>query len=91
MSVKPGLSGLGSIVFRSEENILHSNSANDFYNNYYALQNSNRKFLYKEDRFNKLFKNNNINCIGNHNGQRLVSKSVFPDMPDAPEELKKFL
>lgn len=92
VSVKPGLSGLGSIVFRSEENILHSNSANDFYNKIimpYKAQIEN--FYISKIGLTSYLKIIILTVLVIITDKGSLAKVFFPDMPDAPEELKKFL
>ena len=91
--VRPGLSGIGSIIFRGEEEIMHGESASiDFYNNIIAPY---KGSLEKWFVFNK-----NI-CIYFLAILLTVWTVVFPNskivwrvfknLPEPPDELKKAL
>jgi len=92
-SIRPGLSGLGPVVFRDEENILSENSKSvDFYDQVIAPYKGDVEAYY-------------IKVIGLYSYFKIIfltlwvvifPKSsivwkVFPNMPKPPEELKSLL
>ncbi len=91
--VRPGLSGIGSIIFRGEEEIMHGESASiDFYNNIIAP--------YKGSLEEWFVSNKNIYIYFLaifitlwtviFPGTKIVWR-VFKDLPEPPSELKKAL
>lgn len=89
--VKPGLSGIGSIVFRDEENILHNHEVDrmEFYDNIIAPYKGKLEEWY----------------VSHHNiysyfmliiltvwvvlfSQSNIYKKIFPDLPVPPQELE---
>jgi lipopolysaccharide/colanic/teichoic acid biosynthesis glycosyltransferase len=91
-SIRPGLSGLGPVVFRDEENILSENDSVDFYDQVIAPYKGDVEAYY-------------INVIGVFSYFKIIfltlwvvifPKSslvwkVFPKIPKPPEELKSLL
>ena len=91
-SIRPGLSGLGPVVFRDEENILSENDSVDFYDQVIAPYKGDVEAYY-------------INVIGVFSYFKIIfltlwvvifPKSgavwkVFPKIPIPPEELKSLL
>lgn len=92
-SMKPGLSGIASIIFRDEENILHGHMASlDFYNNFIGPYKGQVESWY----FDKESIKNYILLIFMTVWVILFSKSrlvwkIFNDLPVPPDELKKEL
>ena len=91
--VTPGVSGVGSIVFRDEEKILHaSEDPRSLYDNVIAP--------YKADLEIWYLKNKNLRnyllliCITAYvvlrNDSSLIFR-IFADLPKPPQELKSFL
>ena len=85
----PGLSGVGSIVFRDEENILEGNDSLEFYQlviSPYKLEleqwfNVNRSvFVYLALLF--------LTCWVILVPKTTLVRSVFPSLPEPPEQLK---
>ena len=90
--VRPGLSGVGSIIFRNEENILDSNDSLDFFREVimpykgklevWFIQNRNIR-IYFLTIFLTLY-------VVFFSKSRIVW-SLFNNLPEPPSELKKFI
>ena len=92
-SIRPGLSGLGPIVFRDEENILSKNSKSvDFYDQVIAPYKGKVEAYYiKVSGISSYFKIIFLTFwVVVFPGSRLVWK-VFPKIPKPPEELSSLL
>lgn len=92
--VKPGLSGIGSIVFRDEENILHNHEIDrlEYYDNIIAP--------YKGELEQWYVENNNLYSYFMLIGLTVwvvmfskskIYKSVFPNLPKPPKELEDLI
>ena len=92
--VKPGLSGIGSIVFRNEEDMLHDHEIDrlQFYDDIIAP--------YKGELEQWYVKNHNLYTYFILIGLTVwavlfsnskVYQSIFKDLPEGPEKLKKWL
>ncbi len=91
--VRPGLSGIGSIVFRGEEEIMQGDSASiDFYNNIIApYKGSLEEWFVKNKGLNIYFLSIFITiCIVLFPNTKLVWK-IFRDLPEPPDNLKQAL
>ena len=93
LSVRPGLSGIGSIIFRDEENILSSASDSlDFYKNIIAPYKANLELWYVDNRtvstYFKVIIATIIAVI--FPGGRFVW-DFFSDLPTPPDALKSSL
>ena len=92
--VKPGLSGIGSIVFRNEEDMLHDHEIDrlQFYDNIIAPYKGELEQWYVEHHNLYTY----FMLIGLTVWVVLFSDStvynkIFPDLPKAPEELKAYV
>ena len=91
--VRPGLSGIGSIIFRGEEEIMHGTSASvDFYNNIIAPYKGSLEewFVSNKDLyiyFLAIF----ITVWAVIFPRSKIAWRVFKNLPEPPEELKKTL
>ena len=91
-SVRPGLSGLGPVVFRDEENILSENDSVDFYDEVIAPYKATVEAYYTDifgifSYFKIIFLTLWVVIFPRSS---LVWK-VFPKIPKPPEELKSLL
>lgn len=91
-SIQPGLSGLGPIVFRDEENILSENDSVDFYDEVIAPYKATVEAYYTDifgifSYFKIIFLTLWVVIFPKSN---LVWK-VFPKVPSPPQELKSLL
>ena len=93
LSLTPGLSGLGSIIFRDEEKILHANEQpRVFYDNVIAPYKAKLEIWYIT---NKTFKNYITLIVLTiivviTNNTKIVYR-VFPNLPKPPEELLDYI
>ena len=91
--VKPGLSGVGSIIFRGEEDIMHGATANvDFYNNVIAPYKGALEEWFVSNKglyiyFVAIF----ITILAIFFPKTKVAWKVFKGLPEPPEELKDAL
>ncbi len=93
MTVRPGLSGIGSIIFRDEENIMHGKMASiDFYDSVIAPYKGSLEewYVFHSGIYTYL------SAIVVTAWVVVMPKSkihwkVFKDLPVPPEELKKYL
>ena len=94
VQVKPGLSGIGSIVFRDEENILHNNEADRlaFYDDIIAP--------YKGELEQWYIQHNNMYSYFMLIGLTVwivifsdskIYEKIFSDLPEVPEKLKNYM
>ena len=94
VQVKPGLSGIGSIVFRNEEDMLHDHEIDrlQFYDDVIAP--------YKGELEQWYVKHHNLYAYFMLIGLTVwvvlfsdsdVYKKVFPDLPEVPDELKSYI
>lgn len=89
--VRPGLSGVGSIIFRDEEEIMHGATASvDFYDNVIAPYKGvlEEWFVYKKGM--KIYFLSIFITVWTviYPGTKIAWK-IFKDLPEPPEELKK--
>jgi lipopolysaccharide/colanic/teichoic acid biosynthesis glycosyltransferase len=93
MQVRPGLSGVGSIIFRGEEDILHGASASiDFYDNVIAPYKGSLEewFVLNKNMyiyFVAIFVTAWVVFVPNTK----IAWRVFKDLPEPPIELKQLL
>ena len=93
LEIKPGLSGIGSIVFRHEENILQSfENPRPFYDTVIAPYKAQLELYYRENIsvgiYLKLIMLTLI-CLLSPSSRFLFV--TYPDLPEIPFELKPFL
>ena len=88
--VSPGLSGIGSIIFRDEEKIMHGASASvDFYNNTIApYKGSLEEWFVSNKGINIYFLAIFITIWAVAFPSTKIAWRVFKDLPVPPEELK---
>ena len=91
--VRPGLSGIGSIIFRGEEEIMHGESASiDFYNNIIApYKGSLEEWFVSNKNIYIYFLAIFITAWAVIFPGTKIAWSVFKNLPEPPEELKKAL
>lgn len=93
LQVRPGLSGIGSIVFRDEENMLHESADPDvFYDNVIMPYKGKLEEWYVENRGLRTY----ILCIFITAWivtfpQSRIYRTLFPHIPCYPAELAKYL
>ena len=91
--VRPGLSGIGSIIFRGEEEIMHGKSASiDFYNNIIAPYKGSLEEWFVSNKNTYIYFSAIFITIWAviFPGTRIAWK-VFKNLPEPPQELKKAL
>jgi lipopolysaccharide/colanic/teichoic acid biosynthesis glycosyltransferase len=91
--VRPGLSGIGSIIFRGEEEIMHGPSASiDFYNNIIApYKGSLEKWFVSNKNIYIYFLAIFVTAWVIVFPSSKIAWRVFKDLPEPPSELKKAL
>lgn len=91
--LRPGLSGVGSIIFRGEEDIMHGTSATvDFYKNVIApYKGSLEEWFFENKGLNLYFKAIFITICAVLLPSTKVAWRFFKDLPEPPEELKQIL
>jgi len=91
--VRPGLSGIGSIIFRGEEEIMHGSSASvDFYNNIIApYKGSLEEWFVLNKGLYIYFLSIFITLWTVLIPKSKIAWKVFKDIPEPPKELKKAL
>ena len=91
--VRPGLSGIGSIIFRGEEEIMHGESASiDFYNNVIApYKGSLEEWFVSNKNIYIYFLAIFITAWAVIFPGTKIAWRVFKNLPKPPEELKKAL
>ena len=92
--VKPGLSGIGSIVFRGEEDILDDPNIDrlKFYDNVIAPYKGELEQWYvKNQNLYTYFMLIGLTVWVVLSSDSKVYQSIFKDLPETPEELKKWL
>ena len=93
IQMKPGISGIGSLIFRSEENILSQfDDPRDFYDNIIAEYKGRLEIWYFENRTFVL----NIfliflTCYVVVTGRSKDLHRIFKTLPPVPDELKAYL
>ena len=91
-SVRPGLSGIGSIIFRDEEEMLHQHAdARKFYKDYICAYKSSLETWYIENNgiltyFILLFLTLWVVIVS----QPKVVWKIFPSLPNPPSALEKY-
>ena len=87
-TVRPGLSGIGSIIFRNEEEIMQGENANtDFYKNIIApYKGSLEKWFVLNKSLIIYFQCILVTILLSLN-QKLVYAKIFKDLPNPPSEL----
>ena len=88
LSVRPGLSGIGSIIFRNEENILNDDSL-DYYNNVLLPYKGILEKWYVKKKnlyiyFSVIILTISIVIFPKFN----IIRKIFPDLPKIPSELE---
>jgi len=93
IKLKPGLSGIGPIIFRNEENILEGNSSTlDFYNNVIATYKGEVETWYLDNRnLPKYFMLISMTIWVIIFPKSNLIWRLFHDLPAPPDELKKDL
>lgn len=90
-SVRPGLSGIGSIIFSDEENILDQENSEDFYANQIMPYKAKLELFYVGQPGPKMY----LQLIFSTLSVLLTGKSyldlMHPSLPKPPEELKKWI
>jgi lipopolysaccharide/colanic/teichoic acid biosynthesis glycosyltransferase len=91
--VKPGLSGVGSIIFRGEEDIMHGASASvDFYDNVVApYKGSLEEWFVANKDLHIYFLAIFLTVWAVFNPTTKMAWKVFKDLPEPPNELKQAL
>jgi lipopolysaccharide/colanic/teichoic acid biosynthesis glycosyltransferase len=90
-SVRPGLSGTGSIVFSNEESILSNVQTEDFYMNVVMPYKAELELFYVEHHNLKMYLILIIlTCIGLLLGKTYLSQ-LYPTLPKPPDELAKYI
>jgi lipopolysaccharide/colanic/teichoic acid biosynthesis glycosyltransferase len=90
-SVRPGLSGIGSIVFSNEESILSNVQTEDFYISVVMPYKAELELFYVEHRSPKMYLILIIStCTGLLLGKNYLSK-FYPTLPKPPDELAKYI
>lgn len=91
--VRPGLSGIGSIIFRDEEDIMHGTSASvDFYNNIIApYKGSLEEWFVFNKGINIYFLAIFVTVWAIFFPSTKIAWRVFRDLPEPPSELKQAL
>ena len=90
---RPGLSGVGSIIFRGEEDIMHGASASvDFYKNVIApYKGSLEEWFFENKGLQLYFTAIFITICAVLVPSTKVAWRFFKDLPEPPEELKQIL
>ena len=93
LSISPGLSGAASIIFRSEEKILHSvNNPREFYDSVIAPYKAELDLWYRENMNVKVYLELIIiTCLVVLGAHPSILFKYFSKMPLPPIELKAFL
>jgi lipopolysaccharide/colanic/teichoic acid biosynthesis glycosyltransferase len=93
LKIRPGLSGIGSIVFRDEELLLVSeNSPSDFYKNVIAPYKCRLEIWYMENNSLKnYFLLILMTCFALFFSNKRILWKIFKGLPLPPKELAKFL
>lgn len=88
--VRPGLSGIGSIIFRAEEEIMHGKSASiDFYDATIApYKGSLEEWFVLNNGINLYFLSIIVTVVSVINPSSAFAWRVFKDLPEPPSELK---
>lgn len=91
--VRPGLSGLGSIIFRSEEDIMHGPTASiDFYANVIApYKGALEEWFVSNKSLKVYFTSIFVTAWAVLNPHTKIVWRIFKDLPEPPTELKKAL
>jgi lipopolysaccharide/colanic/teichoic acid biosynthesis glycosyltransferase len=90
-SVRPGLSGIGSIVFSNEENLLDNVQSEDFYVNVVMPYKAELELFYVENNNLSMYVNLiALTCTGLFLGKNYLSK-LYPTLPKPPNELSEYL
>lgn len=91
--LRPGLSGVGSIIFRGEEDIMHGASATvDFYKNVIApYKGSLEEWFFENKGLHLYFMAIFITIFVVLVPSTKVAWRFFKDLPEPPEELKQIL
>ena len=93
LSVKPGLSGIASIIFRNEESIIHdSPNGRVFYDENIAPFKAELESWYvKQNKTLLYFPLIFLTVIGIFNNRILNIYKIFPTLPPTPNNLKKYI
>ena len=93
VKVKPGLSGIGSIIFHAEEEIMHGDSASlEFYKNVIASYKGDiEKWFVKNKSTYIYFLAIMVTIITIVIPKSSVAWKVFKNLPEPPENLKNIL
>lgn len=93
MKVRPGLSGIGSIVFRNEEEMMHCNNSPDkFYDEIVMPYKGKLEEWYvRNESISLYFQLILITIYAVFFNNRKTAWTVFKKLPDPPESLKKWL
>ncbi len=92
-SVRPGLSGVGSIVFRNEEGMMHSNqNPNEFYDHVVMPYKGNLEIWFSKNNsvinyFLLIF----LTIIVLFSSNSKLLWYIFKDLPKAPDKLKEWI
>ena len=92
-SVRPGLSGVGSIVFRNEEDMMHSNqNPNEFYDHVVMPYKGNLEIWFSKNNsvinyFLLIF----LTIIVLFSSNSKLLWYIFKDLPKAPDKLKEWI
>ena len=90
-SVSPGLSGIGSIIFSDEENILDQENSEDFYANQIMTYKAELELFYVDQHGLKMY----MQLIFSTLSVLVTGKSylnlMHPSLPKPPKELEKWI
>ena len=90
-SVSPGLSGIGSIIFSDEENILDQENSEDFYADHVMTYKAELELFYVDQHGLKMY----MELIFSTLSVMVTGKSylnlMYPSLPKPPKELEKWI
>lgn len=90
-SVRPGLSGIGSIIFSDEENILDQENSEEFYANHVMTYKAELELFYVDQHGLKMY----MELIFSTLSVMVTGKSylnlMYPSLPKPPKELEKWI
>ena len=93
MKVRPGLSGIGSIVFRNEEEMMHCNNSPDKLYDEIVMPYKGKleEWYVRNESISLYFQLILITIYAVFFNNRKTAWTVFKKLPDPPESLKKWL
>lgn len=92
VSVKPGLTGLGSIIFRSEENILNNSQVDNFYDTVIMPYKAQvEKYFVENFDIKNYFKIIFLTVVVISTNRTSIVRFFFQDLPKLPSELDNLI